>query len=231
MAFRANDDSAAANGKERKRRSFRPQLEPLEDRTAPALLASQFVLVVPPPPTLSGGPGGEVDQLLQAAAAATSSSDAIIAVVDRGGNIIGVRVEGGVSPTITGNPALLTFAVDGALAKARTAAFFANDTAPLTSRTVGFISQSTVTEREVKSNPSIIDPNSPLRGPGFVAPIRLGAHFPPGIAFTPPVDLFGIEHTNRDSIVHPGADHIKGTADDVLLPGRFNSTMINPDIH
>src|SRR5690606_15657810 len=39
----------------------------------------------------------------------------------------------------------------------------------------------------------------------------------------PQVDLFGIEHTNRDSIVHPGNDRIKGTADDVRLPSRFNA--------
>jgi uncharacterized protein GlcG (DUF336 family) len=39
------------------------------------------------------------------------------------------------------------------------------------------------------------------------------------------VDLFAIEHTNRDSTAHPGADRIKGTADDVALPSRFN---INP---
>ena len=37
------------------------------------------------------------------AAAATASNDAIIAVVDRNGHILGVRVEGDVSPAITGN--------------------------------------------------------------------------------------------------------------------------------
>src|SRR5262249_16586639 len=39
---------------------------------------------------------------------------------------------------------------------------------------------------------------------------------------TPQVDLFEIEHTNRDSIVSPGPDRIRGTADDILLPNRFN---------
>jgi uncharacterized protein GlcG (DUF336 family) len=164
----------------------------------------------------------EVDILLQRAAAASASNDAIIAIVDRNGRILGVRVEGGVDPAITSNPATLVFAVDGAVAKARTGAFFGNNQAPLTSRTVQFISQSTITEREVNSNPSITDPNSPLRGPGFVAPVNIAGHFPPGIAFTPQVDLFAIEHTNRDSSVHPGPDRIKGTADDVPLPSRFN---------
>jgi uncharacterized protein GlcG (DUF336 family) len=164
----------------------------------------------------------DVSQLLQRAAAASASSDAIIAVVDRGGRILGVRVESGVSPALTGDPAALTFAIDGAVAKARTAAFFANNQAPLTSRTIQFISQTTITQREVESNPSVPDPSSPLRGPGFVAPVGLGGHFPPNIPNTPPVDLFGIEHTNRDSLVNPGSDHVKGTADDLVLPNRFN---------
>jgi uncharacterized protein GlcG (DUF336 family) len=167
----------------------------------------------------------EVGVLLQRAAAASASNDAIIAIMDRGGHPLGIRVESGVSPAITSNPALLTFAIDGALAEARTAAFFANDSGggtPLTSRTIRFISQTTMTQREIQSNPDVLDPNSPLRGPGFVAPIGLAGHFPPGVPFTPQVDLFAIEHTNRDSLVLPGPDGIKGTADDIHLPNRFN---------
>jgi uncharacterized protein GlcG (DUF336 family) len=165
----------------------------------------------------------EVNTLLNRAAAATPEEDGIVVVVDREGNILGVRVEGNVSPAITGNPEKLVYAIDGALAEARTAAFFANDQAPLTSRTVQFISQSTHTQREIQSDPNIPDPNSPLNGPGFVAPIGVKAHFPPGIAFTPMVDLFDIEATNRDSLVNPGPDGIRGTADDVNLTERFNA--------
>jgi uncharacterized protein GlcG (DUF336 family) len=36
------------------------------------------------------------------------------------------------------------------------------------------------------------------------------------------LDLFNIEGTNRDSIISPGPDHIRGTADDIVLPSRFN---------
>ena len=167
----------------------------------------------------------EVGILLQRAAAASASTDAIIVITDRNGRILGVRVESGVDPAITGNTANLVFAVDGAVALARTGAFFGNNQAPLTSRTIQFISQSTITQREVESNPSIADPNSTLRGPGFVAPVNIGNHFPPGIALTPQVDLFEIEHTNRDATVNAGADRIRGTADDVTLAQRFN---INP---
>ncbi|HLQ44707.1 MAG TPA: hypothetical protein VK137_08265, partial [Planctomycetaceae bacterium] len=226
----------------RERRAW--QVERLESRQLPAVVVQLT--------------SDEVAKLLERASEATTSEDAIIAVVDRGGHILGVRVEQKVLDALddlanggNGNGSIdvgsdeektLVFAIDGAVAKARTAAFFANGTAdsritpddpspsgtvtptvgPLTSRTVRFISQSTITQREVQSNPNINDPDSTLRGPGFVAPIGIGGHFPPAIAHTPQVDLFGIEHTNRDSIVHPGADGIKGTADDIALAARFN---------
>jgi uncharacterized protein GlcG (DUF336 family) len=164
----------------------------------------------------------EVNTLLQRAAAATASDDGIVAIVDRGGRVLGVRVEGNVSPAITGNVHNLVFAIDGAIAEARTGAFFGNGGAPLTSRTIQFISQTTITQREVESDPSILDVNSPFRGPGFVAPIGIGGHFPPGVPFTPQVDLFAIEHTNRDTTFHPGPSGIAGGPDSVFLPQRFN---------
>ena len=177
----------------------------------------------------------DVQDLLDRASAASPSRDGIIAIVDRGGRILGVRAESGVSPTIMNDPEKLTFAVDGALALARTGAFFASDQAPLTARTIQDISQSTITEREVKADPNIPDPNSTLRGPGFVSPIGIKGHFPPGVPFTPQVDLFQIEHTNRDGTVNPGADHIRGTPDDITLANRFNvptqfipTTIFNP---
>jgi uncharacterized protein GlcG (DUF336 family) len=170
-----------------------------------------------PDPNLSPDPPNvvltpqEIQGILARAAAADPNDDAIVAIVDRGGNLLGTRVEGNVSPAVTGNNGTLSFAIDGAISEARTGAFFGNDQAPLTSRTIQFISQTTLTQREINSNPNITDPNSTLRGPGFVAPIEIGGHFPPGIAFTPQVDLFAIQHTNRDSSTN-------------ILPGdgRFN---------
>lgn len=165
----------------------------------------------------------EVGQLLQRAAGASASEDAIIAIVDRGGNILGVRVEAGVAPEIQNTPSALVFAVDGAVAKARTGAFFGNNQAPLTSRTIQFISQSTITQREVESTPNIFDIHSTQRGPGFVAPVGIGGHFPPGVMFTPQVDLFAIEHTNRDGTLKPIYDPATGAVVGVQqLPGRFN---------
>ena len=164
----------------------------------------------------------DVNTILQRAAAADSNDSAIVAVVDRGGNLLGLRVEAGVSPQITSNTANLVFAIDGAISLARTGAFFANNTAPLTSRTIQDISQSTITQREVNSSPDIPDPNSTLRGPGFVSPIGINGHFPPGVNFTPQVDLFQIEHTNRDTTVSPGTNGVIGGPGSVVRPSRFN---------
>lgn len=170
----------------------------------------------------------EVGTLLDRASAATPSNDAIIAVVDREGTILGVRTESGVSAP---DNQTLAFMIDGAVAKARTAAMFSNGdpsagtVGPLTSRTIRFLSQTTITQREVESNPNSSDPA--VQGPGFVAPVGVGGHFPPEIQHTPPVDLFAIEHTNRDSLVHAGLNGIRenGGGDDLLLSARFDATF------
>ncbi len=172
----------------------------LRAATSPATFPNTLGI---PPSTPEILPAGDVNALLSRAAAATPFDSAIVAIVDRNGRVLGVRVEGGVSPLITQNREKLVFAIDGALAEARTAAFFANDTAPLTSRTIQFISQTTNTQREIESDPNITAANSPLKGPGKVAPIQIGGNFPPGIITTPLVDLFDIEETNRDTTLQP----------------------------
>ncbi len=164
---------------------------------------------------------GEVDTLLTRASQASTRNDAIIAVVDRSGRILGVRVEQEVLDTFMGRPKELAFAIDGAVAKARTAAFFASNEAPLTSRTIRNISQSTITQRETESSPVESDPN--YRGPGLVGPIGVGGHFPAEVPFTPQVDLFAIEHQSRDSQIVAGADGVKGSGDDFALRTRFNA--------
>ncbi len=170
----------------------------------------------------------QVNTLLDRASAAVPDQTGIIAIVDRGGRILGVRAESQVAPQIMDNTSNLVFAVDGAVSLARTGAFFGNNQAPLTSRTVQDISQSTITQREVESNPSITDPNSTVAGPGLVAPIGIKGHFPPGVPFTPQVDLFQIELTNRDRSISP-------TGSGAVLPSRFNvptqfipTTIANP---
>ncbi len=165
----------------------------------------------------------DVATLLDRAAGATAADNAIVVVVDREGTPLGVRVEGNVSTAITKNTSNLVFSIDGALAEARTAAMFANDQGPLTSRTIQEISQSTITQREVQSSPDVTDTYSPLYGPGFVAPIGSKGHFPARVNFTPQVDLFEIEHTNRDSLIHPTASGQRTAANHITLPDRFNA--------
>ncbi len=151
----------------------------------------------------------------------TPDDNAIVAIVDRAGNILGVRVEGNVSTDITSNISNLVFAIDGAVAEARTAAMFSSDSAPLTSRTIQELSESTITQNEVNSNPTLLaDPataNSPVAGPGFVAPIEVGGHFPPNVENTPMVDLNNIEASNRDT-----TDRIIDGAIVDDTNGRFN---------
>ncbi len=208
----------------------RPTIELLEDRTVPAFIASQLPIASVGPLTLTTA---QVNTLLERAAAATSTDNAIVAIVDRAGDILGVRVEGNVSPAITGNSNILDFSIDGAASLARTAAFFSSDADPLTSRTVQFISQSTITQREVNSYSFVSNPASTIGGPGFVAPIGIGGHFPPGVADTPQVDLFGIENTNRQMLVNPGASGILNTPGDAALgpnDGPYIQTGANVNV-
>ncbi len=54
----------------------------------------------------------------------------------------------------------------------------------------------------MQADPDANVPDPTQQGPGFVAPIGIGGHFPADIAHTPPVDLFEIEGTNR-AVVAP----------------------------
>ncbi len=197
---------------------FGSELHDIIGTSNPPPIDEDLVSTLTDPPNLSASLGlaptpdelpanqlttSDVQTLLERASAATANDSAIVVVVDRDGNILGVRVEGDVSPIITDDQANLIFAIDGAVAEARTGAFFGNDQAPLTSRTIQFISQTTITQQMIDSNPSITDINDPLYGPGTVGPQGIGAEFPPNVANTPQVDLFGIEETNRDSTNQP----------------------------
>jgi uncharacterized protein GlcG (DUF336 family) len=193
------------------------QFQKLEDRLAMAAVIT----------------AAEAQTLVNRAAAASARTDAIIAVVDRGGHILAVRTESSVVSTFAGNVPGLVFSIDGAVALARTAAFFSSDQGPITSRTVREISQSTITQREVESSPDVGLATTAATlaltnyGPGLVAPIGPGGLFPPGVDNTGFPDLFGIEYTNRDSVVSPGPDGIKTTtADNVALAGRFNASPV-----
>jgi uncharacterized protein GlcG (DUF336 family) len=75
-----------------------------------------------------------------ATAAATSPTTAVIAVVDRAGNVLALYRKPDAPPTVTGNFSQQVSSNDVAVGLARTGAFFSSNQAPLTSRTVRFIS-------------------------------------------------------------------------------------------
>jgi len=94
----------------------------------------------PPPPTPQVLTSSDVSAVVQAAATAAQSDTMVIAVVDRMGNILAVYKGASAPATATGNFGNLVPTDDLAVALARTGAFFSNDQAPLSSRTVRFIS-------------------------------------------------------------------------------------------
>jgi uncharacterized protein GlcG (DUF336 family) len=74
------------------------------------------------------------------AAASSASEPMVIAVVDRMGNILAIYRKAGAPTTGIGNFGIVVNANELAVALARTAAFFTNNQAPLSSRTVRYIS-------------------------------------------------------------------------------------------
>lgn len=82
----------------------------------------------------------DVQNVVQAAAQAADANSMVIAVVDRGGNVLAVYREPDAGTTATGNFGATVNVNDLAVALARTPAYFSNDQAPLSSRTVRFIS-------------------------------------------------------------------------------------------
>ena len=66
------------------------------------------------------------------------------------------------------------------------------------------------------------NPISRTFGPGTVAPIGVGGHFPPDIAHTPPVDLFNIELQSRDGLTRPG--RMASRAPPTTSPWKTGST-------
>src|SRR6202171_1375269 len=96
--------------------------------------------VAPPPiPAVQALQVADVQNLVQAAVNSVNV-DMAVAVVDRAGFVLGVFRTQNAPATATGNFTQVQNANDVAVALARTGAFFSNDQAPLSSRTVRFIS-------------------------------------------------------------------------------------------
>jgi uncharacterized protein GlcG (DUF336 family) len=112
----------------------------------------------PPPATVQSLTAADVSALVQTAAQAADPNTMVIAVVDRAGNILGVYRKPSAPTLATGNFSVPVDVNELAVSLARTGAFFSNDQAPLSSRTVRFISG-------IHFPPGITNaPNAPLYG-------------------------------------------------------------------
>ncbi len=110
------------------------------------------------PLTVQSLTASDVTALVQAAAQAADPNTMVIAVVDRSGNVLGVYRKPSAPALATGNFSVQVDANELAVSLARTGAFFSNDQAPLSSRTVRFISG-------IHFPPGIADTaNAPLYG-------------------------------------------------------------------
>jgi len=96
---------------------------------------------VPPPPvaTVEALQIADVEKIVEAAVN-SANVDMVVAVVDRAGFVLGVFRTQNAPAAAVGNFGQTLDANDVAVALARTGAFFSNDQAPLSSRTVRFIS-------------------------------------------------------------------------------------------
>src|ERR1700674_1971572 len=100
---------------------------------------SSTTLTPPPVPAVQALQVADVQSLVEAAVNSVNV-DMAVAVVDRAGFVLGVFRTQNAPATTIGNLGQVQNANDVAVALARTGAFFSNDQAPLSSRTVRFIS-------------------------------------------------------------------------------------------
>src|SRR5438270_255325 len=119
----------------------------LERSVASALLVilcscggtKQIVDSSPPPPPATGLTAADVNTVITSAAA-SANVRMVIAVTDRGGNLLGLYRKANAPATGVGNFSQVVDSRELALGLARTASYFSNDQAPLSSRTVRYIS-------------------------------------------------------------------------------------------
>lgn len=174
----------------------------------------------------------DVDNIVHAAAASASPTTAVIAVVDRAGNVLALYRKPDAPLTVAGNFGTQTSTNDVAIGLARTGAFFSNDQAPLPSRTVRFISG-------VHFPPGVSDaPNADLYGientnrgcklsaeletRGIHPSTALGGGPGPGI-ITGKADVLD---SNANAVNPGGLPIYKGS----ILVGGIGVTAVTPDV-
>lgn len=140
----------------------------------------------PPPPSAGPLSATDVQNIVQAAASSADLDIMVIAVVDRGGNVLALFRKPSAPTTAIGNFGMTVDVNDLAVALARTAAYFSNDQAPLSSRTVRFISG-------IHFPPGVVNaPNADLYGiENANRGCTLSTNYLPGQAVQPSLSLSG----------------------------------------
>lgn len=159
-----------------------------------------------PPAPLSAS---DVDQVVQNAVLSVNAP-LVVAVADRTGAILAIFQTPGAPATATGNFGATVDSQELAVALARTAALFTNDQAPLSSRTVRFLSG-------IHFPPGVDNaPNADLYGiENTNRGCPLNATFNPGKTISPSRSING---------ANPGLGVITGKQDDI----DSNPTAVNP---
>jgi uncharacterized protein GlcG (DUF336 family) len=122
----------------------------------------------------------DVAAVVTAAASSVNSDAMVIAVTDRQGNILGVYQKPNAPATAPANFGMQADTQEVAVALARTAGFFSNDQAPLSSRTVRYISGIHFPPGiDFTSNAPLYGIENTNRGCPFNAEYILGQEFPP----------------------------------------------------
>jgi len=158
--------------------------------------------VPPPPPVVAAVTpltAVDVNNIVQMAVNSVNV-DMVVAVTDRAGFVLGVFRTANAPVMAQGNFGLMQNANDVAVALARTASFFSNDAAPLSSRTVRFISG-------VHFPPGVTNlANADLYG---IENTNRGCTLVPGVAFTSRVP----PSTALSGVIGSGLGILTGKAD------------------
>src|SRR5271165_6284625 len=174
----------------------------------------------------------EVQAIINAAAA-SANDPLVIAVTDRSGRPLAVFRKTGAPATAIGNFSVTVDSNELALNLARTAAFFSNDQAPLSSRTVRYLSG-------IHFPPGITNTsNAPLYGiENTNRGCKLSDNFAPGQTLPPPLSLNGTTglgmitgkvdvNDSNQTAVNPGGTPIYKNGDVAGGVGVVGST---PDV-
>lgn len=169
--------------------------------------------VAPPPlPAVQPLQAADIQNIVQAAVDSVNV-DMAVAVVDRAGFVLGVFRTQNAPVTATGNFGQTQNASDVAVALARTGAFFSNDQAPLSSRTVRFISGIHFPSGVMNQPPAdLYGIENTNRGCTLVNDPNFQSKIPPSLAL-PPANIPG-----------SGLGVLTGKAD----TADSNATAVNP---